>query len=287
MNRRDILNTAVAGTAASLLLRNGRAAGVAPFSIIDTNVSLFQWPFRRLPLDNVVDLVKKFRLLGITQAWAGSFEAILHRDLRAANERLGKTCANYSELLPVGAINLTLPGWEGDLRRCIQRHRMHAIRLHPNYHGYTLEEPAVSRLLQKASEANLLVQISVAMEDSRTQHKLVQVPDVDLSHLPKLLGRIPNAKIQILNHRSPLRLMESLAAFPGVSFDTARVDATDGPTKLLRTVPPGRVMFGTHSPFLIPEAALIRSGESNLTDEELVSLFQKNAEQITGGFQRP
>ena len=76
MNRREILNSAMVGTAAAVLSRNSQAAEELPFSIIDTNVSLFQWPFRRLPLDNVDELVKKFRFLGITQAWAGSFEAI-------------------------------------------------------------------------------------------------------------------------------------------------------------------------------------------------------------------
>jgi len=253
MNRRDILHTAaVAGTAAALFSPKGLTAGVPPISITDTNVSLFQWPFRRLPLDDTEGLVRKFRQLGITQAWAGSFEAILHRDLRAVNDRLVRACRGHAELLPVGAINPALPGWEGDLRRCVVEHMMHAIRIHPNYHGYTLNDVSFLHLLKLAGEAGLLVQIPVAMEDIRTQNRLVEAPDVDLSTLANRLVKIPKAKIQILNHRNPLRLKGTLAAFSGVYFDMARVDGTDGPAKFLRGFPPGRVMFGSHSPFLIP-----------------------------------
>ncbi len=286
MNRRDLLNSAVAGTAASLLMQSGRAADVS-FEITDTNVSLGQWPFRRLPLDETDKLVKKMRLLGIKHAWAGSFEAILHRDLRAVNFRLVTACSRHSELVPVGAINPTLPGWEGDLLHCANEYKMHAIRLHPNYHGYALGDTAVSRLIKMAADAGLIVQIPVAMEDIRTQHHLMQVDDVDLSGLPAILEKVPEAKIQILNHRRPLSLMGELAAFPQVSFDTARVDGTDGLAKLLRSFPPGRVAFGTHSPFLIPEAALIRAGESDLNDDELAALFQKNAEKLMSGLSKP
>ncbi|MGA1479993.1 MAG: hypothetical protein ACO38N_02820, partial [Candidatus Nanopelagicales bacterium] len=68
----------------SPLVRPGRASppgaavaarGEEDFpGIIDTNVNLGRWPFRRLPLDETGNLVGKMRLLGITRALAGSFE---------------------------------------------------------------------------------------------------------------------------------------------------------------------------------------------------------------------
>src|SRR5262245_3170862 len=43
--------------------------------IIDTNVHLFEWPFRKLKYAQTEALLAKLRQHRITEAWAGSFEA--------------------------------------------------------------------------------------------------------------------------------------------------------------------------------------------------------------------
>ena len=287
LNRRDVLNLAVAaGTTSVLLPAKGRSAvddEVPRFRIVDTNISLFQWPFRRLPLEDPDDLVRKLRSLGIAQAWAGSFEGVLHRDIAAVNQRLADACRKRTELIPIGSINPELPDWENDLRRCIDEHNMPGIRLHPNYHGYSIDDPRVARLLDLANAAGLFVQISAAMEDTRTQHPLVSVPDVDLAPLTKLMPALSGMRVQILNHRLRGPLLDRLAETAGVFFDTARVDSTDGVPNLVKRVPTGRVLFGTHAPFLIPEAALIRVHESAVLDEAgLRAVLSQNAEQVLG-----
>jgi hypothetical protein len=283
INRREILNIGVSAAAASFLTSTETPADEQPdsFRIIDTNVSLFRWPFRRLPLDAPSALVTKLRSLGISKAWAGSFEGLLHRDVAGVNERLAEACGQHPELVPIGSLNVELPSWESDLRRCVKDHNMPGIRLHPNYHGYTLDDPRFAELLEQATSAGRFVQIAAAMEDTRTQHPTVVVPDVNLAPLPDLIQRIRNARVQILNHRLRGPLLERLAQIPGIFFDTARVDSTDGVPKLAQTVPPGRVMFGTHAPFLIPQAALIRVHESGQLDADgLAAVLSKNAESF-------
>ncbi|MDA0589005.1 MAG: amidohydrolase family protein [Planctomycetota bacterium] len=286
MNRRDVLGLAIAAGAASAVRpATARSEGnEAPrFRIVDSNVSLFRWPFHRLPLDDPDLLVKKLRSLGIAQAWAGSFEGLLHRDLAGVNRRLAEACRRHPELIPIGSINLELPGWEQDLTSCITEHSMPGVRLHPNYHGYTLDDPRFVSLLKSATKAGRFVQIASAMEDVRTQHNLVRVPDVDLAPLPEIVAGLSEARVQILNHRLRSPLLDQLAKTPGVYFDTARVDSTDGVPKLVDAVPPGRVLFGTHAPFLVPEAALIRVHESGvLDDSRLNAVLAGNADRFSG-----
>jgi len=284
MNRRDVLNLAVAaGAATALLPSESRGKEVAEdtsgLRIVDTNVSLFHWPFRRLPLDETEALVTKYRSLGIAQAWAGSFEGILHRDIANVNRRLSDACLNWPELIPIGSVNPELPGWEEDLRQCCGKLSMPGVRLHPNYHGYTLDDPRFAQLLNLATKAGCFVQIAATMEDTRTQHPNLVMQDVDLAPLPDVVKRVPGARVQILNYRPRGPVFERLAKATDVMFDTARVDATDGIPKLVRTLPAGRVLFGTHAPFLIPEAALIRVHESGeLDDKALRAVYADNAD---------
>lgn len=286
ISRRDLLATS-AGVASALLLPASEAIAdddSPGFRIIDTNVSLFRWPFRRLPLDDSAALAEKLRSLGVTQAWAGSFEGVFHRDLAGVNARLSEECRKHPLFVPIGSANPALPGWEDDLQCCFEEHNMPAIRLHPNYHGYTLDSPAFVRLLDLAADAGRFVQIAVALEDTRTQHERLQVPDVDLGPLATILKRLPRARVQLLNDRPRGAMLNQLAELPGLYFDTARVEGTDGIPHLVKSVKPGRVLFGSHAPFLIPEAVLIRTHESGLLDRpSLHAVLSRNAERFRKG----
>lgn len=284
MSRRELL---VAGMAASALPTlaasvQSDAEAAADWPIVDTNVSLFHWPFRRLPLDETAALVTKLRSLGVVQAWAGSFEGLLHRDLAGVNVRLASACREHPLLVPIGSINVELPGWKQDLERCRREHDMPGVRLHPNYHGYTLNDPRFADLLQRATAAGMFVQIAASMEDTRTQHAGLQTPDVDLEPLMELVRRIDGARVQILNARPRGTLLDSLVK-AGIWFDTARVDGTHGVPQLLAHAGADRVMLGSHAPFLIPEAALIRTHESGeLAEPALRQVLWENSRRFRG-----
>lgn len=277
MNRRKLLQTTLAtGAATAWLVNSGMAKEEAEsFEIIDSNVSLFQWPFRRLPCDTADELATRLRSHRVVTALAGSFEGLLHRDVRGVNARLAKACSEHPGLIPVGCVNPGLPGWEDDLKECAERYAMPGVRLHPNYHGYSVEDEVFGRVLELAARSGLFVQMAVAMEDTRTQHPLVQVPDVDFGPLPSIVKDVPGVQVQVLNLR-PRGTMAEFKDSDSIVFDTARADGSDGVAKLINAVGVERVLYGSHSPFLIPEAALIRVHESNLSVENLRRILRDN-----------
>ncbi len=252
--------------------------------MIDTNVYLSRWPARRLPYDETPKLVEKLKASGVTQAWAGSFDALLHRDIGGFNARLAAECREHGDgmLIPFGTVNPTLPDWEEDLRRCHELHKMFGIRLHPNYHGYKLDEPRVAVLLEQAAARGLLVQIVLRMEDPRTQHELLTVVDVDPTPLLERLPTLPKLRLQLLNALNVLRAdaLDKLLAAGQVFVETASLEGIGGLANLLKHVPHDRILFGSHAPFFAWESAQLKLQESALAGVQREAIERGNAEKL-------
>ncbi|MEZ5354145.1 MAG: amidohydrolase family protein [Bryobacteraceae bacterium] len=249
--------------------------------MIDTNVYLSRYPFRRLYGDEPSELLSTLRKNGIAQAWASSFDALLHRDLAAVNARLAEDCRRYSngDLLPIGSVNPTAPDWREDLRRCIAEHRMQGLRLHPAYHGYGLDHPSLAELFGLAAERNIFLQIVCTMEDERTQHPLVKAAPVALDPLPGALRRAPNLRVQLLNCRggSP-ELLTALALTQRAYSDFAMIEGVHGPARWNAALGSDRVVFGSYSPFFYCEAAVLKVKEAGMDSKTL----DQNAKRLLG-----
>lgn len=252
--------------------------------IIDTNVYLSRWPFRRLPDDEPAALAARLRANGAGEAWAGSFDGIFHKDVRAANARLAEECRVHGAglLVPFGAVNPMLPDWREDLRRCREQHRMPGIRVHPNYHGYGLDDPEFGELVREASQRGLVVQIAVQMEDDRMQHRLMRIPPVELGPLPKLAESHPKARLMLLNGLRALSPagVKLLARAPGIRFEIAMLDGVGGVSRAVEALGAGRVLFGSHAPFYYFESALLKVKEAGLAEEEARRVCEANAREL-------
>jgi predicted TIM-barrel fold metal-dependent hydrolase len=244
--------------------------------VIDGNVYLSRWPFRRLVGDEPTELVARLRKRGVTQAWAGSFDALLHKDISAVNARLADDCATHGKgfLLPFGAVNPMLPDWPEDLRRIRQAHRMPGIRLHPNYHGYSLQHPVAAEVLALATKEKLIVQIALAMEDERTQHPLLRVPPVDSAPLADLVKAIPQLRVMLLN------ASRATPGLPGVFFDFAIQESPYAVTRLISAVGLEHVVFGSYSPFFYFESATLKLKEAGLENGQVRAITEDNARRL-------
>jgi len=252
--------------------------------IIDVNVNLSRWPMRRLPCDELPKFLEKLRACGVTQAWAGSFDGLLHKDVGGVNARLVAECRQGpAELLqPFGTVNPMLPDWREELRRCHEVHHMPGIRLHPNYHGYQLDNPVFAELLKLAAERGLIVQLVLRMEDPRMQHPLLRVPDVEIKPLPDLVAAVPDLRLVLLNALQilPSGVITALVGAGRVYFEIATLEGVGGIAGLVARVPLDRVLFGSHFPFFILESAVLKLRESELSPAQLDAIMFKNAQCI-------
>jgi uncharacterized protein len=277
-------------------LASTSAAGATPAGpdIVDCNVHLFEWPFRRLKYARPEALSAKLRKHRIAQAWAGSFEAVLHKQLDRSNRRLAEEChtRHGGMFVPIGCVNPAWSDWEEDLRRCHEQYRMPGVRLYPAYHGYALDHPQFAKLLAEAAKRDLLVQIALRLEDERVHHGATAIGAVDVSPLPDVLKQIPRAKVQLINAAGPLlgNNVSALVRQTQVTFDIAATEGNGGVGRLIEgknpsyrgAIPVERLVFGSHAPFFPCESALLKLFESPLSAGQLDELMRASARRLIG-----
>jgi predicted TIM-barrel fold metal-dependent hydrolase len=298
IDRRDFLKASLlAGAAVSLSAPAATAAAAAGGSpgIVDTNINLFQWPFRRLKYSDTAALVAKLKKHRVIEAWAGSFEALLQKDMNGVNERLARECRERGAglLKPFGSVNLAWPDWEEDVRRCHEVFRMPGIRIYPGYQPFDLAHPGFKRLLAVTRERGLLLQIAFGMEDSRVHHPTLQLVPVTVGPLLDALKVEPKAKVQLLHFVGrPLGAdLRQLMTQTSATIDFSRWEGTGAVGKLTGTapgsqgtppVPIDRVLFGSHAPFFPVETAILKLIESPFDQAQLLAMMQGNARRLLG-----
>lgn len=302
IDRRNFLKSSlVSATAVSLTghrllavqtaARNAVISSAVP-GIIDTNVNLFDWPFRALKYRDTKALVAKLKKHRIIEAWAGSFEALLSKDMNGVNARLAAECREHGPgfLIPFGSVNLAWPDWEEDVRRCHEVHKMPGIRIYPGFQPFDLDHPGMERFVKMISERGLILQVVFGMEDPRVHHPIINVSPVTFAPLLKAVKRTPNAKVQLLHLDGAIRgdglsqFMAQINAF----MDISRLEGNGAVGRMVGSasglpsarVPVERILFGSHAPYFPVETALLKLIESPLDAQQLQFIMQGNARRL-------
>lgn len=269
------------------IVRSDRAPG-----IIDTNVNLFNWPFRALKYRETKALVAKLKKHRVIEAWAGSFEALLAKDLNGVNARLAAECRKHGPgfLIPFGSVNLAWPDWQEDVRRCHEVHTMPGIRIYPGYQPFDLDHPGMESLVKMISERGLILQVVFGMEDPRVHHPIINVGPVTFGPLLKAVNGTPNAKVQLLHFAGsgPGADLSQFMANPNTFLDISRLEGNGAVGRMIGTieglpsprVPVDRIVFGSHAPYFPVETALLKLIESPLDLQQLHAIMQRNARRL-------
>jgi predicted TIM-barrel fold metal-dependent hydrolase len=253
--------------------------------LIDANCLIGRYPFRRLPFDDVGTLLTKLDELGVERAAATRLEAIFYRSPQAANEELfGIVSAHPDRFWPSAVINPTLPAWEDDFARCVDLGAA-AVRLHPNYHGYSPVARDCMTLVEMARDAGLPIVIGLGIEDVRHQHPIFHVANVPTSDVAMLINYLPDASYLIAGatYGECVAIEAALARPANVHYELSRVQGPVGDVDLLAArVGPTRLLYGSNLPLHVPESAKLSIDMADLpvADKELIR--HGNAKRLFG-----
>lgn len=232
--------------------------------MIDHNALIGPYPFRPLPEPTPSRLLAEMDRHGIPTAWVGHVPSIFYRDVAAGNDELLAALAPHrARLAPVVAVHPAFPGWEREIARA-RAEGSPAVRTYPTHYGFEAAGPAMRELNAACAEAELELVLTVRLEDARQRHPLDVAPQLAGAAIRATLRS--HAGVRLLVTAADRALVEEVH-FGSTPQEAARVrwdiswlwgPPEDHLTTLFRTVGRERFVLGTHFPFRLVEAALVK-----------------------------
>ncbi|OGG46341.1 MAG: hypothetical protein A3F84_01245 [Candidatus Handelsmanbacteria bacterium RIFCSPLOWO2_12_FULL_64_10] len=254
--------------------------------IIDVNAWLGGWPFRSLRDNTPEALVARMDRSGIDVAAVSPIEAIFHRNVQPANERLAEAVTPFrGRLIPIATLNPTYTRWEDDLKACHEKLGMKGVRLFPAYQGFEVDGPVARRAAEACRERGLAIFIPHRMEDPRQRHWMDPGKVVDPAQIASLVAAVPGLTVIVPNLRGVAR--SALWKRPEVRDQPWYVDLSLGEVHrdLGTFVEQGgasHLVFGTHLPLSYAGPALVKRAILPVDADTLEDISHRHAAKILG-----
>ena len=254
--------------------------------IIDLNVYVGNYPFRRLKYNTLDGILKLMDRVGVDKALISRFEAIFYKDWFEANmmllEELAGSEVSTDRFMPCVIVNPSFPGWIRDLENCLDD--AYAIRVHPNYHGYNLQDECFKRLVGAASSREIPIIVTVRVQDERSHPWLMRVPPLDVSAVLKVARENPEVKFVVSNAYlgevlgMGRRIRECDNLYVELSFaSTVTLNSVE---RLCAEIGSGRVLLGTYMPFFYPDCIVNRVRKAEISEEDKERILWRNAMEL-------
>ena len=215
------------------------------------------------------DALAEMDRLGIAERWFADYRALEHSP-RLGNRLLGEELAGQARLHPVWAV---LPPGTGEmpppdeLPAALGRAGVHLVRAEPKRHGFSLAEWCSGPLWTVLERVRVPVLVDIGGDWDGLQAML--------SAHPKLPVILTESGYRALRMLCPL-----LERHGNLFVETSVYLANEGFADLAGRFGAGRLVFGTGSPALAPEAALGTLRLSGLSGPDLAAVAGGNLRRL-------
>lgn len=250
----------------------------APSRVIDMSVWTGNWPFTSQRFTKLGPLKEKLKSLQVAKAFVAPTEAILEQDPLRANKAL-LSAVQDDFFSPVPVIDLSYANWDENVQFAVNDERVKMIKLLPNYHMYELDEKQLEQLVKMTEQHKLIISVQMRVEDMRGQHPLMLVKDVDVLKAVRTMAFYPEQRF-MLSNLYIYEVPEALLPLDNVWVDISSMEEIDTVRELKRNDKFDKVLFSSHSPFYIPEAAVNKLKYTDERQEDVDAVAYANAMKL-------
>jgi uncharacterized protein len=250
--------------------------------MIDVNVFLGAYPWRRLPGTSPEAVLAAMERVGVLEAWVSHLPSLFWKDPAEGNPWLYRTAERLSSFRPVPVVHPGLPAWERDLSEAVAR-GVPAVRCDPGFLGLPPTGPEMLRLVRAAGDAGVPVMAAVRLEDGRGRHPLDVAPELTPATVRTWVRSHPETRFVVTHAEREFIEQVHFGATPDeasrVWWDISWVwgPPEDHLATLLATVGAARFLFGSGQPLRLAETPLARLELLDLSAGDLRAILTDNA----------
>ena len=250
-------------------------------TLVDTNVSLGNWPWMDFSGLTASALEAQLENNGIDEAWVCAADSILFPDPDVTDDRLLTALGSSSRLMPVKTVNPLLGNWRESLTRAIGSLGLRLVKIYPNYHQYSPCSPPVMELADRLAAENIPLLIALRVEDERNQYPLMKVAPPPLEEITRLAELHPRLRVLVLG-ATVGEIASLTAGTSNVSCDISYAETGNVMDRLLASTPADRLVFGSHTPFFYTQAAVRKLTGASLNEQVRSAIAVENAKALLG-----
>jgi hypothetical protein len=254
--------------------------------IIDINVLLGRWPFMPLRYEGVEGVLTLMDRAGIDKALATSLNSVFYYDCEIGNREAGEACKRHSDrFIPFAVINPNLYLWKDHLKECVEKYGVKGIKLHPDYHKFSLLAEETADVMNEARKLKLPVYVQSSLLDMRHHPGYCFVPEVPILEVAQAVERYSENTFILGGGKHFSGTVQQLLKYaPKMTNFYVATDGLGGPfdglERLVKQIGSSRILFGTRTPILYAEALKLMIEQSKISDEDKEKILGGNAAEL-------
>jgi predicted TIM-barrel fold metal-dependent hydrolase len=255
--------------------------------ILDMHVLLGRWPFAPLKYDTVDGVLERMDRAGIDKAVVTSLNSVFYYDCEIGNREVGQACAQHPDrFIPFAVLNPHLLLWKEHIQECIEAYGIKGIKLHPDYHKYSLLDNVAAEVMAEAQRLGLPVWIQTSIQDMRHHPGYCFVGEVPILQVARAVERYADNTLIVAGGKHfRTRVPELLDATRREDYYIV-TDGIGGPYDglggLVERIGSSRLLLGTRTPILYTEAAVMTVEQSTIGAEDKAKILGGNAAALLG-----
>lgn len=247
--------------------------------LIDTNLSWGHWPFADLKPLTLEALENHLANHHIERALVSPLETLFLPDPDRLNRQLIEATRRSRRLVAVPVLNLAMPDWLENLERYRSLADLKAIKLYPNFHNYTLGSPRCKKLVAYLAQHNVRLVLNVRMVDERHQYFGLRIKGLAVKRIAAFARRHPDFQFLCTGLYLP-EIRDLAEQCDNFLTDMSFADWHHLIPKLLESLPPERLVFGSHSPLMTTQANVYKLQTSPISDRLKQQIGFENAQRF-------